>query len=436
MGADPGESGEERADGHADGRVDGRAVERAEQTPEVTPEQLLALLGTPEGRADPYPVYRRLRALAPACRTARGQVYLTGHQDCADLVRDPAFRAQGPDWMDRVSPGWRERPGKVATIEAMLFRDPPDHTRLRRLVSGAFTARRLAALTPEVERLARRALDGLAEAGADGGTVDLQALLARSLPVSVIGTLVGVPEADWGLLQDSMSAMMQVVELTVDEAALAAADRGAEVLMKYFAELVAERRARPTEDLASALVAIRDTDGGLSEEELLQTLLLLFMAGVDTMVNHLVNATAAFLDHPEQAQLLRTEPALGPGAVEEALRYDPPIQILARVAGQDLTIGGAEVAAGSLVVGLLGAAGRDPARYPDPERFDITRTGAASVAFGGGMHHCLGAPLARIESAAFLPGLLTRFPGLRPAGPAVRRGMVLRGFAQFPVAIR
>ncbi|MDH6131422.1 cytochrome P450 [Kitasatospora sp. MAA4] len=415
---------------------------------EEAAEVLLARLGTPQGRADPYPVYAELRALAPVFRSRRGQIYLTGHQDCAELVRSTAFRAQGPDWMDRVSPGWRERPGKVATIEAMLFRDPPDHTRLRRLVSGAFTARRMAALREQIGQLARTALDEIADAGADGGTVDLQALLSRSLPVSVIGTMVGVPPQDWGLLQESMSAMMQVVELSVDEPALAAADRGAETLMDYFAALVADRRKEPTDDLASALVAVRDEAGedrqlsadgqagGLSEAELLQTLLLLFMAGVDTMVNHLVNGTAAFLAHPEQAALLRAAPALAPGAVEEALRYDAPIQILARVAAEDVTIQRTPVAAGTLVIGLLGAANRDPERFADPEAFDITRPGTGSVSFGGGMHFCLGAPLARIESAAFFPALLERFPGLRAAGKPVRRGMVLRGFEHFPVTLR
>ncbi|WP_051966382.1 cytochrome P450 [Kitasatospora mediocidica] len=409
---------------------------------EEATEALLARLGTPQGRADPYPVYAALRALAPVCRTRRGQLYLTGHQDCAELVRSTSFRAQGPDWMDRVSPGWRERPGKVATIEAMLFRDPPDHTRLRRLVSGAFTARRMAALREQIGRLAEAALDEIADAGADGGVVDLQALLSRSLPVSVIGTMVGVPPKDWGLLQESMSAMMQVVELTVDEPALAAADRGAETLMDYFAALVADRRKEPTDDLASALVAVRDDvsgdreGGGLSEPELLQTLLLLFMAGVDTMVNHLVNGTAAFLAHPGQADLLRADPALAPGAVEEALRYDAPIQILARVAAEDVTIRQTPVPAGTLVIGLLGAANRDPERFPDPDVFDITRPGTGSVSFGGGMHFCLGAPLARIESAAFFPALLTRFPGLRQAGEPVRRGLVLRGFEHFPVTLR
>ena len=417
-----------------------------EATEEEATEALLARLGTPQGRADPYPVYAELRALAPVCRSRRGQVFLTGHRDCAELVRSTAFRAQGPDWMDRVSPGWRERPGKVATIEAMLFRDPPDHTRLRRLVSGAFTARRMAALREQVGQLARTALDEIADAGADGGVVDLQALLSRSLPVSVIGTMVGVPKQDWGLLQESMSAMMQVVELTVDEPALAAADRGAETLTDYFAALVADRRKEPTDDLASALVAVRDEasadregggeGGGLSEPELLQTLLLLFMAGVDTMVNHLVNGTAAFLAHPAQADLLRADPALAPGAVEEALRYDAPIQILARVAAEDVTVRQTPVAAGTLVIGLLGAANRDPERFPDPDAYLITRPGTGSVSFGGGMHFCLGAPLARIESAAFFPALLERFPKLRPAGEPVRRGMVLRGFEYFPVTLR
>jgi cytochrome P450 len=414
--------------------------------PDATADSLVAALSTAQGRADPYPVYSRLRELAPVHRSASGAVFLTGYDDCVTVTRDPGFRAQGPEWMDRISPGWRERPGKVATIESMLFRDPPDHTRLRRLVSTAFTPRHIAGLQGEVARLVDAALDTLADAGRDGGPVNLHEILAATLPVSVIGTLVGVPKSDWTLLQESMSAMMQVVELTVDKAAGIAADRGAENLLDYFSALVAERRRAPRNDLATALVAVRDAApvaaepgagaaGGLTETELLQTVILLFMAGVDTMVNHLVNGTAALLAHPDQLAALRADPGLASSAVEEMLRYDPPIQIMGRVSGADTVVGGLPVAAGTLLICLLGAANRDPAQFADPDRFDLSRAGTAALSFGGGIHYCLGAPLARMESAAFFPALLARFPKLRGAGTPVRRGLVLRGFADLPVAL-
>jgi cytochrome P450 len=411
--------------------------------PGADAEGLVAALGTPEGRADPYPVYARLRELAPVYRAASGAVFLSGYEDCVTVTRDPAFRAQGPEWMDRISPGWRERPGKVATIESMLFRDPPDHTRLRRLVSATFTARRLAGLQGDIERLVGAALDALAEAGSDGSVVNLHEILAVTLPVSVIGTLVGVPQSDWTLLQESMSAMMQVVELSVGKGAMAAADVGAQNLMDYFARLVADKRRDPSGDLASALVSVRDategeptgSEGGLTEAELLQTLILLFMAGVDTMVNHLVNGTAALLAHPEQLAALRADPGLAPGAVEEMMRYDPPIQIMGRVTSADTVLGGLEFGAGTLMICLLGAANRDPAQFADPDRFDLTRPGTTALSFGGGIHYCLGAPLARMESATFFPALLDRFPRLALAGEPVRRGLVLHGFADFPVRL-
>jgi cytochrome P450 len=403
-----------------------------------TADELVAMLGTERGRADPYPVYARLRELAPVHRAKNGAVFLTGYDDCVTVTRDPVFRAQGPEWMDTINPNWRARPGKVATIESMLFRDPPDHTRLRRLVSSTFTVRRLAALQGDIDRLVQAGLDAIADAGQDGGVLDLHQVICDTLPISVIGTMVGVPEADWSVLQESMTAMMQVVELSVNQQMLDAADRGADRLMEYFAGLVAERRRQPREDLASALVTVRDgsaEEGALTEVELLQTLILLFMAGVDTMVNHLCNGTLALLEHPDQLAALRAEPGLAAGAVEELMRYDAPIQIMGRVVGADMEFGGLDLSAGNLLICLLGAANRDPARFAGPDRLDLARTGMTALGFGGGMHYCLGAPLARMESAAFFPALLARFPKLAVAAPPVRRGLVFRSFAALPVTV-
>jgi cytochrome P450 len=414
-------------------------------------DELLASLATPAARRNPYPVFARLRALGPAHRISSGGILLTRYAGCAAVMRDPEYRSQSPAWADRIMPAWRDSPGKVATFEAMLFRDPPDHTRLRKLVSAAFSPRRVDSLRGEVAFLAGHALDMLADAGRDGGTVDLQEILASCLAMPVIGKLVGVPEADWAPLRALISALLGVVELFTDTAMLAEADRAAVALDGYFADLVAERRHAPRDDLASALIAARDgraadagTGGGnggsnsrgmLTERELLQTLTFVFMAGVDTMINLLTNGTAALLNHPAQADLLRADPGLADGAVEEALRYDPPVQFAGRVPITGTAISGVPVPADSLVIAMLGAANRDPARFADPETFDISRTGTTVLSFGGGIHYCLGAPLARVEAETFFRNLTTRFPRLRLSGEPRRSGVVFRGFSHLPVAI-
>lgn len=397
----------------------------------------VASLTTPDAIADPYPVYSQLRALAPVHRSGPALVFLSRYDDCAAVTRSPAFRSQSPDWADRALPGWRDRPGKVATFETMLFRDPPDHTRLRRLVTAAFAPRRVDAMRADVATFCDRALDAIAGAGAAGSTVNLKEILASSLPVSVIGTLVGVPAADWVPLQQSMSALMRVVELSVSKEELDEADGAAIALRDYFAALVADRRRIGRDDLATALVAVRDGgDTGLTDDELLQTLVFMFMAGVDTMVNLLLNGVAALLDHPGQADLLRADPARVTAAVDEVLRYDAPVQLVGRVAAGDTMIGGVPVPADCLVIAMLGAANRDPGRFGEPDSFDVSRAGTTVLSFGGGLHYCLGAPLARLEAGTFFSALLRRFPRLRLAGDPVRSGVVFRGFSDLPVAAR
>jgi cytochrome P450 len=400
---------------------------------------LLESMVTPEVRADPYPVFARLRTMGPLHRTANGALFATRYEDCATVMREAVFRAQSPQWCDRAMPGWRERPSKTATFETMLFRDPPDHTRLRRLVSAAFTPRQAERMRADVTCLVHRALDALADAGADGSPVDLQALLAARLPVSVIGSLVGVPPGDQAGLRATMSTLLQVVEFVVTEQQMADADRAAVELHDYFRGLAASRRAMPRDDLASTLVAVRDgaADGGrLTEDELVQTLTFVFMAGVDTMTNLLANGAATLLAHPGQAALLRANPALAAAAVEEVLRFDPPVQFAGRVTAAATVLAGTPLGPDTLVIVMLGAANRDPARFAAPDAFDITRTRSGVLSFGGGIHFCLGAPLARVQAGTFFPALLTRFPRLRLAGTPSRQGTVFRGFASLPVALR
>jgi cytochrome P450 len=422
--------------------------ETAGKGPNGEADALLAALASAEAIADPYPLYARLRTLAPVHAAPSGTVFVARYEDCAAIIRNPAFRARSPGWSDRVMPGWRDRPSSVVTREAMQFRDPPDHTRLRRLVSAALTPHQVGNMQGDVERLTGRVLDLIADGSAAGSVVDLHAVLASSLPVSVIGTLVGVPAADWAALQASTSALLAAVELAAGPDQLAAADQAATDLGGYFAHLVAERQRAPRDDLATTLLAAtnqaRDPAAGpgaetrheLSPDELLQTLTFIFMAGLDSMLNLLTNGTAALLAHPAQADALRHDPRLQTSAVDEVLRYDAPVQFVSRVASADTIIGGVPVPRDGLVIAMLGAANRDPERFPAADSFDISRTGTTVLSFGGGIHYCLGALLARLEADVFFPALLERFPALRLAGRPRRRGLVHRGFSYLPVAAR
>jgi cytochrome P450 len=277
-------------------------------------------------------------------------------------------------------------------------------------------------------------------AGSDGSAVDLQQILASSLPIAVIGSLVGVPEADWPALRGSMSRLLQLVELSLSTHALAEADDAATKLDAYFAALAAGRRREPRGDLASAMVTATDASRGeagqFTEDELVQTLTFVFMAGVDTMTNLLANGTAALLAHSGQAELLRGSDQYVAGTVDEVLRYDAPVQLVARVAAADAVIAGTPVVADELVVAILGAGNRDSARFGDPDTFDITRAGSAPLSFGGGIHRCLGAPLARVQAGTFFVELLRRFPLLQMAGQPKRQSTVFRGFGYLPVALR
>lgn len=388
-------------------------------------------LASPEAATDPFPIYTELRQTGPVqVETPLPVLFLSRYEDCAAAIRDPALGVQTPEWSERTTPGWRERPASWA-FQAMLFRDPPNHTRLRRAVARFFTPRRAEQARQEVRSITRRALDQLAERGADGALVDMQEILAETLPVSVIGSVIGIPEKDWPTLRAHMRRVLSIAEFSYGPDAENEADEAAITLRAYFTGLAAARRAAPRDDLASDLVAACD----LADGELVQMLAFLFMGGTDTMTNLLAAGCAALLSHPAQAQLLRGRPELARAAVEEMLRYDAPVHVIPRVAAQPTAVCGVPVRPDQLVVSLVGAANRDPRRYADPDTFDITRNGSPALSFGGGIHHCLGAPLARVEAGEFFAELTRRFPGLRAAGEPVRDGLVFRRFSRLPVIV-
>jgi cytochrome P450 len=398
-----------------DGIVDG---------PEVG--KILDELTTMVGREDPYPRYHRLRQISPVVRAEDGALVVTRYADCALVTRDPRFAHLPPDMLAFIGyPDWAQRPALRQLFTSMLVLNPPDHTRLRRVVSGAFTARRVQALRPAIEAMVDDLLDPMA------GPIDFITAFAFPLPINVIGELLGIPAADRAQFQPLVRDWAQVLERITPEV-LSRADPAATTIRDYLWELVARRRRDPGTDLISALVAAQDEQ--LTEDEVLTTAALLFAAGFETTTNLLANSLVALLEHPAWLGQLGDRPELAQPAVEELLRFDSPVQLVSRVVTEPVELGGTTVAAGERVVAYLGAGNRDPERFADPDELRLDRADNAPLSFGGGIHYCLGAPLARLEAQVALPALVRRFPELSIAGPPTRRdSLTIKGFTSLPV---
>lgn len=413
-------------------------------TPTVGPADalLFELLATPEGRADPYPRYAALREQWPVHRlvldvpgSSVGTWVLTRFDHCQAVLRHPRL---GKDFA-AMQRRWGLDEHEIAAQQAfsserpsMLFSDPPDHTRLRGLVSKAFTPRTVEALRPHIERLADEVLDTLGT-----GEVDVMTSLAFPLPVSVIGEMLGVPPADRHQFQRLVRASAAALEPYVSTELLDTANEATLEMEDYFRHLVAERRKAPTDDLLSQLIAVEDGGDQLSTQELLTTAILLFAAGFETTTNLIGNGLLALLRHPGELDRLRRDPLLLPSAVEELLRYDSPVQVNGRIAGDDIEIDGHAFPAGATLLVLQGAANRDPRRFPDPDRLDIGRSDGASMSFGTGIHFCLGAALARVEGQVVFGRLLERYSSIEllDDNPRYRDSITLRGLAELPVRL-
>lgn len=385
----------------------------------------------PAFRADPYPVYDLLRTAAPVLFWEPwGIWFLSRYDDCSAFLRDPRL-VHGD--MDAWTPPAEQQALFAMQRHWLLFKNPPDHTRLRRLVHTAFTPRMVERMRDQIVTTTDALLDGLEAAG--GG--DIVADLAFPLPVSVIAAMLGIPAADRAQFHAWSNALAHSLDLTEDPAVYARASEAASALTAYLQGIAAERRRRPGDDLLSALLAAEDEGGHLSADELYATIALLLVAGHETTVNLIGNGVLALLRHPEQLGQLRAAPELIRSAVEELLRFDSPVQATTRRAREDLIVGGQRIQAGQEVSFMLGAANHDPARFPDPHTLDLRRDPNQHLAFGGGIHYCLGAPLARMEGQIAIGRLVERMPGLALATDALlyRDNYVLRGLERLPVVL-
>jgi cytochrome P450 len=384
--------------------------------------------------ADPYPSFARARAAAPVqWHDGLGLWLAFSHAEANAVLRD---RRLGRIWADKEP---AERFGSFNLIHrnAILEMEPPEHTRLRRLISSAFARGHVERLRPWVEQLARDLVDGLVERSAGTEPVDVLTGMAEQLPVDVIAELLGVPDADRTLLRPWSNAIVKMYEYGRTTEIEDSAERAAAEFVAYLRTLAAERRRSPGEDLLSHLVSVRDSEGDrLTEDELVTTCILLLNAGHEATVNVSGNGLLALLEHPDQLHRLREDPGLLPTAIEELMRFDSPLQLFERTATEDVEIGGITVPAGQKIAALLGSANHDPAVFDSPEVLDVGRTDNPHISFGAGVHFCIGAPLARVELQASFGALLERTTRLELGRPARRRPeFVIRGLAELPVVL-
>lgn len=395
----------------------------------------------PAFRSDPYPAYDRLRSEAPAYVAADGRVVLTRYRDVSETLRSPTASHDLDanaiiDEHDEIALRRRER--RRGRAKSILHLDPPDHTRLRRLVSKAFTPSAIEALRPGIEQMVDEVLDRAAERG----TIELIDELAFPVPFRVISELLDMPTDRADELREWSQALTAGLEPTATVAELDAAEAAVTQLVPYLIEIIEQRRTTPGDDLLSSLLAVEDDGDTLSPAELISFVVLLYVAGHETTVNLIGNGTLALLRHPEELARWRDDPSLDANAVDELLRFDGPVQHTVRVAMQPTTFEGADgqeivVEPGRVMLCVLGAANHDPDTFDDPHTLRLDRPNAGRhLAFAGGIHYCLGASLARLEAQVAIGRLIRRFPHIELAGePHWRDRLTIRGVDRLPLSL-
>ncbi|MGN6795518.1 MAG: cytochrome P450 [Streptosporangiaceae bacterium] len=401
----------------------------------VDAEQVLTALGTPAGRADPYPLYAALHELGDVIPLGPQGVLVVGYDDISAVLRDSGFQVSDEVTFDAGFPAWRDHPAFVQSVDWILNVNGPRHGRIRSLFAKTFTARRVAGMRPAIEAMADELLDAMADRGADGSAVEFMQGFCYMLPGPVFCELIGIPESDRAGFRPLARDLAGIFELH-DLGTLPHINAAAVELLAYFTDLAAHRRSEPRDDLLSDLLAISDTaDGRLTDAELLHNMTLLLVAGFETTTNLLGNGLQIVLERPHYVESVRVGSVPAAAFVEEVLRFDSPVQLTSRRC-YDTRVGGVAVSEQTEAMLLLGAGNRDPRRFAKPQSFDPARTDGGPLSFGGGAHFCIGAALARLEGAVALPRLFGRFPKIAPAGEPTRRDtLLLRGFDTLPVSV-
>jgi hypothetical protein len=384
---------------------------------------------------NPYPTYAELRTKDPVHWSPLMDSWVFSRYAHVDaIMRDYKRFSSDPRHRSASRRSSRNTTAASYGRPSMLFLDPPDHTRLRALVSKAFTPPTIEALTPRLHSIVEELLDQIT----DPTAFDLIEVLAYPLPVIVMAELLGVPPKDRAQFKVWSDKRARLLEPTITSREMQAANQAAVELDAYFLGIMQERRVEPRDDLISSLVAVEDAGDRLTQDELLGMLRLLLIAGNETTTNFIGNGMLALLRHPDQLQALRANPGLMDTAVEELLRYDTPVQVDGRTVLEDMDLEGRYLKKGQGIVVLLGSANHDAEVFSQPERLDITRCEASHISFGRGIHHCLGSQLARLEGRIAFTALLGRFAEIRllTARPLFKDNLVLRGLQTLPVSAR
>jgi len=391
-----------------------------------------------EFHANPYPTYHRLRSEEPLHRYFfGGDLVLTRYCDVKAVLRSGRTRSdKHPKFIEQTNQ-YLQNKGKNlnaladASKQFLFYLNPPDHTRMRSLVVKAFSPVVVERMRPHIQEIVDKLLDQVRHTG----TIDIIADLASPLPVTVISRMLGIPHETQDQLHEWANILARILDSPISLDEYEAMNKVIEEFQEYLRILIAEREKNPKEDLISALIAARDQSDRLSQDELLSICILLFATGEETTVNTIGNGMLALLRHPDQMEKLKSEPTIIQSAVEEILRYDSPVQISGRIVTDNIEIGNQTIQGGENLVLCLGSANRDPAVFPNSDRFDINRRENNHLAFGDGIHHCLGSALARAQAQIAINTLVQQFPNLKLASdkPEWRKNIVLRGLKALPV---